>query len=59
LYYKLPPNFVEENGALPKDQDFWYHLFNEASKWGLKVYEQDWLDIQFRLARYVLVLRGA
>ncbi len=42
---------AEENGALPKDEEFWYFLFNEASKWGLEVYEQDWLDIQYRLAR--------
>ncbi len=42
---------TEENGALPKGEEFWYFLFNEASKWGLEVYEQDWLDIQYRLAR--------
>lgn len=37
--------------ALPQDQQFWDDLFREGKKWGLEMYEQDWLDIQFLLMR--------
>lgn len=32
--------------ALPLEPRFWDDLFEEATKWGLRVYEQDWLDQQ-------------
>ncbi len=38
--------------ALPQDGDFWKHLFHEATKWGLEVYEQDWLDVQYLPMRF-------
>ena len=35
-------------GMLPNDPNFWDHLFAGASNWGLRVYEQDWLNQQFK-----------
>ncbi|XP_048777941.2 uncharacterized protein LOC125681766 isoform X2 [Ostrea edulis] len=32
--------------SLPDDQSFWPALFKNSKKWGLAVYEQDWLNIQ-------------
>lgn len=43
-------NFVveqESKKALPTDQEFWDDLLRESRKWGLIVYEQDWLNEQF------------
>ena len=33
--------------ALPQDSQFWSELFKKAKKWGLEMYEQDWLDVQY------------
>ena len=47
-------NFITEtatNRSLPQDAEFWDHLFGEAVRWGLEVYEQDWQD------RWELVLQ--
>ena len=33
--------------ALPQDQMFWDDLFADSKKWGLEMYEQDWLDVQY------------
>ncbi|XP_077969877.1 uncharacterized protein LOC120331113 [Styela clava] len=33
--------------ALPDDYRFWSDFFHNATKWGLILYEQDWLDIEF------------
>ena len=33
--------------AIPQDQMFWDDLFADAKKWGLEMYEQDWLDVQY------------
>jgi hypothetical protein len=37
--------------ALPQDEQFWNELFFEARKWGLEMYEQDWLDVQYLTMR--------
>ncbi|XP_062608013.1 uncharacterized protein LOC134269826, partial [Saccostrea cucullata] len=37
---------VERILSLPDDEMFWPNLFRTSKKWGLAVYEQDWLDIQ-------------
>ena len=37
--------------ALPQDPHFWTDLFRESKKWGLEMYEQDWLDVQYLLMR--------
>ena len=34
------------NAALPIDPDFWNEIMDNAVKYGVKVYEQDWLDTQ-------------
>ena len=38
--------------ALPLDQRLWDDLFHEAKKWGLEMYEQDWLDVQYLMMKY-------
>ncbi|XP_052789947.1 uncharacterized protein LOC128224213 isoform X2 [Mya arenaria] len=38
---------VEKSKALPVTKKFWDDLFNEAKKWGLVMYEQDWLNVEF------------
>ncbi|TRY70847.1 hypothetical protein TCAL_01214 [Tigriopus californicus] len=42
-------DFIREIVAIPQDQDFWNYFFQEARKWGLKVYNQDWQDYQIAL----------
>ena len=37
----------ERGGAVPLTQDFWDTLLADTSKWGLRVYEQDWLYNEF------------
>ena len=37
--------------ALPQDEDFWVYFFQEARKWGLAVYNQDWQDFQIVLMK--------
>jgi hypothetical protein len=38
----------EQSGfALPSSQRFWDDLLRNSSLWGLRVYEQDWLDTEF------------
>ena len=39
--------------ALPQDQLFWDDLFANATKWGLEMYEQDWLDVQYLMMKYL------
>lgn len=38
---------TETRKALPTDQSFWDDLLQQSRKWGLIVYEQDWLNYQF------------
>jgi hypothetical protein len=38
---------IEGNEAVPLDQSFWNDLMTEAKKWGLYVYEQDWLFTEY------------
>ena len=33
--------------ALPQDSQFWAQLFKDSKKWGMEMYEQDWLDVQY------------
>lgn len=42
-------NFIidEQNfKGLPDDAQFWDDLFANSTKWGLRTYEQDWMDAQ-------------
>ncbi|KAK3085506.1 hypothetical protein FSP39_004325 [Pinctada imbricata] len=40
-------NFIVESmTSLPDDQQFWIDLLTDAKKWGLILYEQDWLNVQ-------------
>ena len=34
---------VEEERSIPIEQKFWNDLIENSTKWGLTVYEQDWL----------------
>ncbi|KAK3600158.1 hypothetical protein CHS0354_012281 [Potamilus streckersoni] len=63
-------NFLlEELKGLPLDEVFWRDLFMNATKWGLILYEQDWLNVEFRgvpsllnnvhMGRQWLMLMGA
>ena len=50
------PFFLERDDqnrtiALPQDQLFWDDLFANATKWGLELYEQDWLDVQYLMMK--------
>ncbi|KAK6196067.1 hypothetical protein SNE40_001362 [Patella caerulea] len=38
---------VEKAKAVPTDESFWNYLFDNAKRWGLILYEQDWLDVEF------------
>jgi len=43
-------NFIVEvhnKKSLPTDEMFWLDLFSNSSKWGLMLYEQDWMNVQF------------
>ncbi|XP_072031492.1 uncharacterized protein [Amphiura filiformis] len=43
-------NFIVEKDAqkaIPQDEGFWNYLLSESKKWGLIVYEQDWLNEEF------------
>lgn len=42
-------NFIADTfgrGMIPNDPQFWDDLFADSASWGLKVYEQDWLNQQ-------------
>ena len=39
--------YDDESGtAVPQDDIFWEDLFRNSSAWGLRVYLQDWLDVE-------------
>ena len=38
---------VEAAHSVPTDARFWPDLFHNASAWGLRVYEQDWLGTEY------------
>eukprot|EP00054_Salpingoeca_dolichothecata_P014018 m.78605 g.78605 ORF g.78605 m.78605 type:complete len:753 (+) comp20774_c0_seq2:47-2305(+) len=40
--------------ALPLQQEFWDWFLESSVRWGLRVYEQDWLDDQFDGTNYLL-----
>jgi len=35
--------FIMDRYAMPTEEQFWIDLFRNASEWGMRVYEQDWL----------------
>jgi len=37
----------DRNAALPIDPEFWDEIMGNAVKYGVRVYEQDWLDTQY------------
>ena len=37
----------DTNYCVPNEGKFWDQLFSEGQKWGLKVYEQDWMSEQY------------
>jgi hypothetical protein len=50
--YDSEYDFVKSEGegsfvSLPTEYRFWYDLFRTSLEWGLVVYEQDWLNLQF------------
>lgn len=45
---------IEEHGALPVDDTFWDFFFDQAKRWGLDVYEQDWLNVQTQSMNWTL-----
>eukprot|EP00054_Salpingoeca_dolichothecata_P012674 m.70327 g.70327 ORF g.70327 m.70327 type:complete len:763 (+) comp20068_c0_seq1:336-2624(+) len=57
-------DFVIENGtsgengkkalAFPLQQEFWDWLLSTSARWGLRVYEQDWLDVEMDNCNYIL-----
>ncbi|KAL3880433.1 hypothetical protein ACJMK2_032671 [Sinanodonta woodiana] len=40
---------LEPPKAIPVDQTFWDSFFQDAKQWGLILYEQDWLDVEFSM----------
>eukprot|EP00977_Amphora_coffeiformis_P005903 scaffold1248_cov170-Amphora_coffeaeformis.AAC.22 len=51
---------MEDKGALPLEEAFWDYIFGEAKKWGIDVYEQDWLNIQTQSLNWTLqTIHGA
>ncbi|VDI03427.1 Hypothetical predicted protein [Mytilus galloprovincialis] len=56
-YWSVDNVYAKQNGgkynfvmspivAVPNDTSFWYDLMKNATSWGLKMYEQDWLNIE-------------
>lgn len=37
----------DKDVALPQDKTFWKDFFHNATQWGLRMYLQDWLTLQF------------
>ena len=60
-YWSANTDYAKQNGgnwdfiveanttelAIPTQQEFWVWLLSESRKWGLSVYEQDWLYNEF------------
>ncbi|XP_071111597.1 uncharacterized protein [Haliotis cracherodii] len=59
-YWSSKTTYAKQNGgrfdfiveeatskAIPIDQDFWDYLFETSREWGLTLYEQDWLNVEF------------
>lgn len=62
-YWSGSTDYADENGgkyhfiiekdelnrsiSLPQDSRFWAQLFQDSKSWGLEMYEQDWLDVQY------------
>ena len=47
-------NFLHEAGAyasVPMDPAFWRYLFGKAIAWGMTMYEQDWLYVEYQEIR--------
>ncbi|MHA1378451.1 MAG: hypothetical protein ACTSRG_08720, partial [Candidatus Helarchaeota archaeon] len=38
---------------LPLEIDFWDYIFKQAKSWGLTLYEQDWMNNQFKKFKYL------
>jgi hypothetical protein len=38
--------YIENNGAVPLEQKFWDDFLSQRQSWGLRVYEQDWLNVE-------------
>jgi len=55
--YRAEYKFVEGEGmrrpAFPVEDRFFDMLMANARKWGIQVYEQDWLDAQWRMVPYL------
>ena len=45
--YDFAPVDERTNFTLPVSQEFWDDLMRNSSQWGLRIYEQDWLDTEF------------
>jgi len=55
--YRGEYQFVDGEGgrnpAFPVEDRFWDMIMSNAKKWGIAVYEQDWLDVQWRTIPYL------
>lgn len=55
--YRAQYKFVDGEGmrrpAFPVEARFWDMIMENAAGWGIKVYEQDWLDAQWRMVSYL------
>jgi hypothetical protein len=55
--YRSEYKFVNGQGmrrpAFPVEDRFWDMIMSNAKKWGIAVYEQDWLDAQWRMIAYL------
>jgi len=38
--------YIDNNGGVPLEQNFWDDFLSQRQSWGLRVYEQDWLNIE-------------
>ena len=55
--YRGEYKFVDGQGmrrpAFPVEDRFWDMIMENAKSWGIRVYEQDWLDTQWRMVSYL------
>ena len=51
--YKFVDGVSSRLPALPVEERFWDMIMGNAKSWGIQVYEQDWLDTQWRSIPYL------
>ena len=48
-YFIIEKDEYNRTVGLPQEAKFWFDLMKDSKKWGLEMYEQDWLDVQYLL----------